>query len=223
MKRWKLFFLVLIAFAALAVLYGAAVIRRGFSAADQPSAVERVMARTVRNLGIPRSARNEKNPWTATPDLLREARENFTGPLRGLPRQGWRWTVGDRPESLSQSAGFAAARNAESHATAKSITSFRTACGLTGMPALGNPHSGQDDNSAWKLVLFIRSIGLADAAGKNRTGRNGRLGALRRLPRRARNATRKFTSAGRIPRWPTWCAIRASIRTRSFPIWPPIM
>src|SRR5260370_20618294 len=29
---------------------------------------------------------------------------------------------------------------------------------LTGMPALGNPHMAQDDNTAWKLVLFIRSI-----------------------------------------------------------------
>ena len=55
MNRWKAFFLVLIVEAALAGIYGAAVIRRGFSAVDQPSAVERVMARGVRNLGIPRS------------------------------------------------------------------------------------------------------------------------------------------------------------------------
>ena len=41
------------------------------------------MARTVRNLGIPRSARNEKNPWTATPGLLQEARENFTDHCAG--------------------------------------------------------------------------------------------------------------------------------------------
>src|ERR1700684_2157497 len=35
------------------------------------------------------------------------------------------------------------------------------------MPALGNPHSGQDDNSAWKLVVFIRSIGLATSQEKS--------------------------------------------------------
>ena len=59
MNRWKVFSLVLMAIAALAVVYGMYVIRRGFSATDQPSAVESVMARTVRNLGIPRNARNE--------------------------------------------------------------------------------------------------------------------------------------------------------------------
>ena len=59
-----------VAVAILAVVYGTTVIRRGFSAADQPSSLEKVVSRTVRNLGIPSSARNEKNPWTATPETL---------------------------------------------------------------------------------------------------------------------------------------------------------
>ena len=37
---------------------------------------------------------------------------------------------------------------------------------------------------------------------------------------RARNATRKSTGAGANREWRTWCAIRASIPTRSFPISP---
>lgn len=60
MNRWKLFLVLLIGIAALAVGYGSSIIRRGFSATDQPSAVEVAMARTVRNLGIPRAARDEK-------------------------------------------------------------------------------------------------------------------------------------------------------------------
>src|SRR5260221_11349228 len=83
MKRWNALLLGLIVLAALAFVYGTAVIRRGFRATDQPSAVERVMARAVRNLGIPRRARNETNPWTATPPLLQEARENFTDRCAG--------------------------------------------------------------------------------------------------------------------------------------------
>ena len=84
--------LVVLALAILAVVYGTAVIRRGFSTVDQPSAAETIVARTVRNLGIPGTARDEKNPWTATPDVLQEARENFTNhchPCRGSPRNGW--------------------------------------------------------------------------------------------------------------------------------------
>jgi hypothetical protein len=35
MNRWKVFFLILIAIAALAVVYGTSVIQRGFSATDR--------------------------------------------------------------------------------------------------------------------------------------------------------------------------------------------
>jgi len=71
----------LIILAVVAILlagYAAWVTQKGFRATDQPSAVERILARTVRNFGIPRSARNENNPWTATPALLQEARDNFS-------------------------------------------------------------------------------------------------------------------------------------------------
>ena len=70
--------LVLLAAAILAAGYGAYVIRRGFSTAAQPSAVETVMGRTVRNLGIPENARSEQNPLTASPEVLQEGRDNFT-------------------------------------------------------------------------------------------------------------------------------------------------
>src|SRR5450759_1495361 len=70
--------LVLLAAVILAAGYGAYVIRRGFSTAAQPSAVETVMGRTVRNLGIPENARSEQNPLTATPEALQEGLDNFT-------------------------------------------------------------------------------------------------------------------------------------------------
>jgi mono/diheme cytochrome c family protein len=75
MKRWSIAVVVLVAMAA--VVYAAAVIRRGFGAADQPSGLERVMARAVRNMGIPRRARNEQNPLTTDPEVLAEAKERF--------------------------------------------------------------------------------------------------------------------------------------------------
>ena len=83
MNRRKLIFLVVVGLAISGLSYGTVVIRRGFSTVDQPSAMERVMARTVRNLGIPESARNQKNPWTATRSLLQEARDNFTDRCAG--------------------------------------------------------------------------------------------------------------------------------------------
>lgn len=58
-------------------LYGVRLIWDGFSTADEPSYVEKTVARAARNLAIPRKARLEENPWTATPEILQESRERF--------------------------------------------------------------------------------------------------------------------------------------------------
>src|SRR5579864_6638208 len=83
MKNWKALVLFLIAVIVVAVVYGTTVIRRGFSAADEPSTLEKVVSRSVRNLGIPPAARVEKNPWTATPETLAQAHDLFTNHCAG--------------------------------------------------------------------------------------------------------------------------------------------
>src|ERR1700738_1871247 len=77
MRPWKLFALLCGVVLVSLGLYGARLIWRGFSTADQPSYLERTLARAARNLAIPRKSRLEANPWKATPKVLREARENF--------------------------------------------------------------------------------------------------------------------------------------------------
>src|SRR3990172_2893865 len=69
--------LVLLVSGPLLSVFAALLIRRGFRASDEPSSVERVLARTVRNLAIPSGARRETNPLKLTPENLQEARENF--------------------------------------------------------------------------------------------------------------------------------------------------
>jgi len=160
MNRSKVFFLTLVAIAVLAVAYGMHVIRRGFSAADQPSAVEQAVARAVRNLGIPRTAQMETNPWVTSPALLQEARENFTNHCAGC-----HGTDGDGRSGVGQNLYPRALdlRRAETQSLIDGEIHYIIQNGvrLTGMPALGNPHGGQDDNDAWKLVLFVRSLGEA--------------------------------------------------------------
>src|SRR5579864_385669 len=169
MNRWKALFLALVLITALAAIYGTVVIRRGFSATDQPSAVETAVARTVRNLGIPRSARNEKNPWNATPDLLQEARENFTAHCAGCHGKDGDGRSGIGPNLYPKAPDL---RQLETQNLTDGEIHYIIQNGvrLTGMPAFGNPHSGQDDNSAWKLVLFVRSIGLATPQEKAEQG-----------------------------------------------------
>ncbi len=132
----------------------------GFSSVDQPSQAEVVVAQTVRNWGIPGGARDQKNLWPPTADVLQEARDDFTNHCAGCHGKDGdgRTGIGQnlypkapdlrRPETQNLTDG-------EIHWI------IQNGVRLTGMPAFGNPHGSEDDNSAWKLVLFVRSIAQA--------------------------------------------------------------
>src|ERR1700674_2016924 len=157
MKSWKALVTLFVAVAILAVAYVTTVISRGFSAVDQPSSLEKVVSRTVRNLGIPSSARDEKNPWTATPETRQEAQELFTNHCAGCHGKD-----GNAQSEIGQNL-YPKAPDLRTAPT-QNLTDgeihyiIRNGVRLTGMPALGNPHVGLEDNNAWKIVLFIRSI-----------------------------------------------------------------
>ena len=76
MRRNRVLLLLVIVVVIFVVGAGVAV-RHGFSARDQPSALETYVARTARRLAVPSRAKNEKNPFTASPELMAEARAHF--------------------------------------------------------------------------------------------------------------------------------------------------
>ena len=76
-SRLRVLLVVMVMLLAALGYYGAQFIWRGFGTAHQPSYLERTLARAARNLSIPRKARLEENPFKATPDVLKEARERF--------------------------------------------------------------------------------------------------------------------------------------------------
>ncbi len=129
---------------------------RGFSAKSEPSNFERVLAVRMRNLAIPRGERNETNPWKATPDILKDAREHFTARCatchgndgRGQTEIG-RGLYPRVPDLLSSQTQ--ALTDGEIHHI------IENGVQLTGMPAWSNPHQETEDDS-WKLVLFIRDL-----------------------------------------------------------------
>src|SRR5260370_34305383 len=77
MRSWKTFFLVFGAALVAIGLYAARLIWRGFSTADEPSYLEKVVAPAARNFAIPRGAPRETNPWDAPPQLLPGARQGL--------------------------------------------------------------------------------------------------------------------------------------------------
>lgn len=165
MKRWKALLLALFAVAIAAVLYGAVLIRCGFSATEEPSTLEKIVARTVRNLSIPRGARNQENPWKATPEILREAREDFTdrcAVCHGNDGSG-QTQVGrnlyPKPPDLRSP-------QTQNLTDGQIRYIIQNGVRLTGMPAWSHPHQAQEDDS-WKLVLFIRDLRQLSAGEKS--------------------------------------------------------
>ena len=160
MNRWKAFVPALVVLIALGIVYGMIVIGHGFSATAQPSAVEMVMARTVRNLGIPRSARNKTNPLSTTSVVLQEARDSFTDRCAGCHGKDGDGRTGIGP-NLYPKAPDLGRPETQNLSDGEIHYIIQNGVRLTGMPALGNPHGEQDDTTAWKLVIFVRSIGRA--------------------------------------------------------------
>src|SRR5216683_7374177 len=156
MRSWKTFFLVFGAALVAIGLYAARLIWRGFSTADEPSYLEKVVARAARNFAIPRSARRETNPWNATPELLHDARESFLdrcATCHGQDGSG-ETRVG---RGLYPKVPDLRLPPTQSLTDGEIRYIIRNGVRMTGMPGWANPHDEQGDDS-WKLVLFIRSL-----------------------------------------------------------------
>ncbi len=132
---------------------GAFVIGRGFRATATPSAWEASLARTARNLAIPRRERSQKNPFAATSDVIEQGREYFLtecAACHGIDGSG-KTRLGLSLYPRVPDLRAAATQNlsdGEIHYIIDNGVQF------TGMAAWGNPQS----SSSWKLVLFIRTL-----------------------------------------------------------------
>jgi predicted CXXCH cytochrome family protein len=156
MKHWKMLLSVGLVTLLAVIFYGARLVWRGLSTADQPSYLETIVARTTRNLAIPHQARLEANPWKDTPDVLKQARESFIA----------RCAVCHGPDGTGETE---VGRNLYPKVPdlrlpqTQNLTDgeiryiIRNGVRLTGMPGWARPHDEGSDDS-WKLVLFIRDL-----------------------------------------------------------------
>src|SRR5579859_2162631 len=156
MRAWKRFLLVAGVILIAIGVYGTRLIWRGFSTADQPSYLEKAVARAARNLAIPRKARLETNPWVGTPEILKEARESFLDRCASCHGQdgSGQTTVG---RALYPKVPDLRLPRTQKLTDGEIRYIIRNGVRLTGMPGWASPHDEQSDDS-WKLVLFIRSL-----------------------------------------------------------------
>lgn len=156
MKTRKAILLLFLAIAVIASTYGAFLVHRGFGANQEPSAVEKILARTVRNVSIPSSASRQKNPFTPSPGLLAEARNQFLdhcATCHGIDGSG-QTRVG---QNLYPRVPDLRSRQTQNLTDGQIHYIIQNGVRLTGMPAWGRPHQEEDPDS-WKLVLYIRDL-----------------------------------------------------------------
>ena len=137
-----------------AAVFGWVTIRRGFSARDNPSAMEAYVAKTARKLSIPASKRDAKNPFAPTADVLSEARAHFADHCaicHGNEGSG-KTQIG---QNLYPKAPDMRLPETQNLTDGEIYYVIHNGIRLTGMPAWGGPDK---DDDSWKLVLFIRHL-----------------------------------------------------------------
>jgi len=144
-------FLILI---VLSLAYGTVLIRRGFSAKDQPSSLETALARTARDWAIPASGKAAKNPFPSTAENLSEGREHFADHCATCHANdgSGNTEIGQNLYPKPPDMRLAATQNMTD---GDIFYIINNGVRLTGMPGWGDSH-GNDDT--WKLVLFIRHL-----------------------------------------------------------------
>jgi mono/diheme cytochrome c family protein len=154
MNLWKLAILFLCVIALVAAGYGAVLIRHGFSAKDEPSALEKTVARAVRNLSIPSDAKQARNAIPATPENLAAGREHFADHCATCHANDGSGDT-EMGRNLYPKPPDLRLPQTQNLTDGEIFYIIQNGIRLTGMPAWGDSHE-VDDN--WKLVLFIRHL-----------------------------------------------------------------
>jgi mono/diheme cytochrome c family protein len=137
-------------------------LRRGWSARDEPGAVERWAARQARHLAVPSAARELKNPVSLTPEVLAEARAHFADHCalcHGNDGRG-RTEIG---QNLYPKAPDMILTETQRLADGELFSIIKNGIRLTGMPAWG-ADKPEDDRASWQLVHLIRRLPKITAA-----------------------------------------------------------
>ncbi len=156
MRFWQKWLVGLLAVAVVGAVGLSLLIRRGFSAKSDPSAFERRVARTIRNLAIPSAVRELKNPLKETPETLKEAREHFVARCaicHGTDGRG-QTQIG---QSLYPRVPDLLSPQTQDLSDGELHYIIANGVQLTGMPGWSTPHQERDDDS-WKYVLVIRDL-----------------------------------------------------------------
>ncbi len=154
MRRSRVLLLLALAVVTLGVAGAVVAVHHGFSARDQPSIPETYVARTARRLAIPARAKNEKNPFTASSELMSEAKAHFADHCAICHANNGNGNT-EIGQNLYPKAPDMRLPQTQNLTDGELYYTIHNGIRLTGMPAWGTEEKDED---SWKLVLLIRHL-----------------------------------------------------------------
>ncbi len=132
------------------------VVGRGFSARQEPTAIEAFVARRLRSLATPRDAKDAANPLKASQEVLSEAMAHFADHCASCHANdgGGETSIGQglypKPPDMRQP-------QTQNLTDGELFYIIENGIRLTGMPAFGHG-TAESAMDSWKLVHFIRHL-----------------------------------------------------------------
>jgi mono/diheme cytochrome c family protein len=158
MNQLRWFLLGAVAICAIALAVGALFVlnAHGFNATEQPSSVERWIARRARSAALPSDARARSNPVPDTPEVLAQARSHWADHCAGChANDGTGDTqMGKRTYPPAPDMRLPATQQMTD---GELFYIIQNGIRLSAMPAWGGG-SGHEEQDSWKLVRFIRHL-----------------------------------------------------------------
>jgi mono/diheme cytochrome c family protein len=140
----------------LAAFWFVSFVRHGFSAHDEPTGIEKFIARTVRHWAVPSDLRSMKNPVPATPEVLAEASAHFADHCAGCHGNDGKGVSGLGQHMYPRTPDMTL-RATQSLSDGELFSIIENGVRLTGMPGFGDGTAGSARGS-WALVRFIRHM-----------------------------------------------------------------
>lgn len=155
-RRSKVVIAVVVALVVVSVIALAATLRYGFSAHDEPTAMERTIARSMRHWAVPSDLRDRTNPVPLTPEVLTEARAHFADHCAACHGNDGKGTSGMGTKMYPKTPDMTLAAT-QQLSDGELFAIIENGVRLTGMPGFGNG-TAESAAGSWTIVHFIRHL-----------------------------------------------------------------
>ena len=155
-RRTKLAIAVVTVIAVLGVVMVWSMLRNGFSAAEEPSSVEAMIAKTMRRYAVPSDLADAKNPVPLTPEVLAEARAHFADHCAVCHANDGKGQTAMGPNFYPKVPDMTR-EDTQSQSDGALFATIENGIRLTAMPAFG-AGTAESAYGSWGLVHLIRHL-----------------------------------------------------------------